>query len=194
MWTDYFNTISFHPLIYISQTNPIWTYCRQQAANFSHCGVGMVAAINANPYSNKSFFDFQQLAVHQNGSGFVDPFGNLTAAPSSWNTSVLPSTGKGTGKDVAANLDAGDSDSTLSASQLKKIYDLAPVALGLVVLAVILLIALLSISIVLLRRTGKSVLPTRNVNPGYQQVPLAMPSSKMNDAGAHDYETPRYSD
>ncbi|KLO20588.1 hypothetical protein SCHPADRAFT_934419 [Schizopora paradoxa] len=178
--------------IKINDTNPIWAYCRQQAANFSHCGVGMVAAINANPYSNKSFFDFQQLAVHQNGSGFVDPFGNLTSAPSS--TAVLPGSGKSAEKDVAANLDAGDSDSTLSASQLKRIYDLAPVALGLIGLALILLTALLSISIVLLRRSGKSAPPTRSVNPEYQQVPLTMPSSKMTDAGSHDYETPRYSD
>lgn len=146
----------------------------------------MVAAINANPYSNKSFFDFQQLAVHQNGSGFVNPFGNLTAVP--------PAAGKGTGKDVAANLGAGDSDTTLDASMLKRIYDLAPVALGLIVLVLVLLVALLSISIVLLRRTGKSVLPTRSLNPNYQQVPLAMPSSKMNEGGSHDYETPRYSD
>jgi len=152
----------------------------------------MVAAINANPYSNKSFSDFQQLAVHQNGSGFVDPFGNLTAAPSSsW---APPAAGKGTGKDVAANLDAGDSDTTLNATMLKKIYDLAPIALGLIVLALVLLVALLSISIVLLRRSGQAIPPTRNVNPSYQQVPLAMPSSKANDAGSHDYDTPRYSD
>ncbi len=73
---------------------------------------------------------------------------------------------------------------------LKRIYDLAPVALGLIVLVLVLLVALLSISIVLLRRTGKSVLPTRSLNPNYQQVPLAMPSSKMNEGGSHDYETP----
>ena len=45
-----------------SQNKPIWGYCRQQGPTFSHCGVGMVFSINADPYSDKSFAAFQQLA------------------------------------------------------------------------------------------------------------------------------------
>ncbi|EJC98344.1 uncharacterized protein FOMMEDRAFT_37181, partial [Fomitiporia mediterranea MF3/22] len=54
--------------ITVNDTSPIWVYCRQQAANFSHCGVGMVFSANANPFSDKSFAAFQQLAVQKNGT------------------------------------------------------------------------------------------------------------------------------
>ncbi|KAI5118564.1 hypothetical protein M0805_005855 [Coniferiporia weirii] len=175
--------------ITVNDTNPIWGYCRQQAANFSHCGVGMVFSINANPFSDKSFAAFQQLAVNKNGSGFVDPFGNLTAPSSS---------GYGSGSSYVQSLDALGSDGANSGSssdQLNKLLNTyAPAALGLLAGAVILLVVLLIISIGLLRRSSKDSAPMRSLAPSYRPVPLTMPSSKMQEDGTHDYEEPRYSD
>jgi hypothetical protein len=48
--------------IIVNDTSPIWFYCSQT----DHCVKGMVGAINANPNSNKSFADFQRLAVTSN--------------------------------------------------------------------------------------------------------------------------------
>ena len=77
---------------------------------------------------------------------------------------------------------------------LKKLSDLAPIALGLLGAAVVLLLAVLAVGITVLRRTPKDVLPTRNIESTYHQVPLGMPSSKLASDGSHEYDQPRYSD
>lgn len=178
----------------INDTKPIWGYCRQQAANFSHCGVGMVFSVNANPYSDKSFDAFQQLAVHQNGSGFVDPFGNLTAPPAS-SSSGDYNYGSGKGSKSAQNL-LGDSSSDSDSDKISTLLSTyAPAALGLLGTTIVLLIALVVISMVLLRRS-KTSNRTNHFMPDtrYQTVPLTVPHFTGMKDGAHEYEEPRYSD
>lgn len=178
--------------IVVNDTNPIWGYCRQQAANFSHCGVGMVFSINAKEGTDKSFEAFQHLAVTKNGSGFVDPFGNLTpaATPAPWSS-------YGGGSKNVENLDAlgsGSGSDNDSANLKKLLDDYAPAVLGLLGGVMALVIALLVVVVMLLRRTRPELAPLRTVVPTYQQVPLTMPSSKMQDDGSHDYDEPRYTD
>ncbi|KAH9971739.1 hypothetical protein BGW80DRAFT_1107822, partial [Lactifluus volemus] len=64
----------FHPVANVSQTlptfsipvkdsKPIWVYCRQGANTpASHCGKGMVFAVNAEANGKKSFANFQAAA------------------------------------------------------------------------------------------------------------------------------------
>lgn len=51
--------------IQINDTTPLWFYCKQA----THCGSGMVFAVNAVEGSSKSFEDFQALAMQLNGTG-----------------------------------------------------------------------------------------------------------------------------
>ena len=189
--------------ITVNDTKPIWVFCQQQAANFSHCGVGMVAAINANPFSDKSFEAFQQLAVNKNGTGFVNRFGNLTAPPAP-NYSGYPDSygyGPSSGKSIQNfNALAGGTDSdSSSADKLAKLADtFAPAALGLLAGAIALLIALIAIGITLLRRsktTGEGQ-HQRHFMPStsYHNLPLTVPHFADMKNGAHEYEEPRYSD
>ncbi len=50
--------------VQVNDTAPIWAYCRQE----SHCGQGMVFAVNANESSPKSFEAFEALARQLNGT------------------------------------------------------------------------------------------------------------------------------
>jgi plastocyanin len=49
----------------VSATTPTWWYCKQKVG--THCGNGMVFAIN--PTAEKSFEAFQSMAIAQNGTG-----------------------------------------------------------------------------------------------------------------------------
>lgn len=176
--------------ITVNDTNPIWGYCRQQAANFSHCGVGMVFSINANPFSDKSFEAFQLNAVHLNGSGFVDPFGNLTAAPAASGGANA----KG-GKDAVnlASSTGSDSDSNSDLSKLLNTY--APATLGLLAAALVLLLAVLGVGITLLRRSSSTAVSSLRGAPRYAQVPLHVPElGEYTGASKEAYEEPRYND
>ncbi|KAF5339652.1 hypothetical protein D9758_015600 [Tetrapyrgos nigripes] len=64
------NTTSGFPSfqITINDTAPIWGYC-QQTQPASHCGAGMVFAINAVETGPNNFSAFQALAIAQNGPG-----------------------------------------------------------------------------------------------------------------------------
>ncbi len=154
----------------------------------------MVFSVNADPDSDKSFADFQNLAVWQNGTGVVQPFGPSAAVSAPSSTPSTYSAGSGS-KDVSSVLKAvsGDSDDS-DASMLKKLNNLAPVVLGLLGAILALLVAVLIVGIVLLRRSPTKgyteILPTRNVSPSYSQVPVTMPSSKMRSDGTHDYNEP----
>ncbi|KAL5501924.1 hypothetical protein ACEPAH_9185 [Sanghuangporus vaninii] len=183
--------------ITVNDTNPIWVFCQQQAANFSHCGVGMVAAINANPFSDKSFAAFQQLAVTKNGTGFVNQFGNLTAPPAPSYTDYPGTYGSSSGKSVQ-NLNAladTDTDSSSADKITTLVNTYAPAALGLLAGAIALLIALIAIGVALLRRIKRNEGP-RHFMPStsYQTVPLTVPHFTEMKDGAHEYEEPRYSD
>jgi plastocyanin len=48
----------------VNDTAPIWVYCRQA----THCGKGMVFAVNSNESSDKNFAAFKALAVTLNGT------------------------------------------------------------------------------------------------------------------------------
>jgi len=51
----------------VNDTAPIWAYCRQTTPA-SHCGAGMVFAINSDESSSRNFTAFQQLAEQLNGT------------------------------------------------------------------------------------------------------------------------------
>jgi plastocyanin len=51
----------------VNDTAPTWAYCRQKTPA-SHCGAGMVFAINSDESSQRSFAAFQQLAEELNGT------------------------------------------------------------------------------------------------------------------------------
>ncbi|TDL16142.1 hypothetical protein BD410DRAFT_731728 [Rickenella mellea] len=196
--------------IIINDTAPVWGYCRQQAANFSHCGVGMVFSINAPTYGDHTFQAFQQLAVHQNGTGIVDQFGNITVATSTTakygDPTPAPGSGSGSGygsgyggsgsgngyagSGSKAEIGAASSNND-SSDNVNKLLGYAPIILGLLGTAIVLLVAVLGVAVTVLIR-GRGA--TRTMNPSYKPVPVAMPSSKVLDDGTHDYDMPRYAD
>jgi len=51
----------------VTDTSPVWAYCRQQAPS-SHCGAGMVFAINSVETSARNFAAFQNVAKALNGT------------------------------------------------------------------------------------------------------------------------------
>jgi len=51
----------------VNDTAPIWAYCRQKVP-VSHCGSGMVFAINSDESGPRNFTAFQELAKNLNGS------------------------------------------------------------------------------------------------------------------------------
>jgi plastocyanin len=53
--------------ITVNDASPIWAYCKQRNP-ISHCGQGMVFAVNTNESSNKSYGAFAALAKQQNGT------------------------------------------------------------------------------------------------------------------------------
>ncbi|OJT09492.1 hypothetical protein TRAPUB_14026 [Trametes pubescens] len=53
----------------VNDTAPIWFYCRQHKPDgSSHCGAGMVFAVNAVENSPRNFTAFQSLAQTLNGT------------------------------------------------------------------------------------------------------------------------------
>ncbi|KAG6842550.1 hypothetical protein C0991_000076 [Blastosporella zonata] len=67
--------------ITVNDTNPIWAYCRQTTPT-SHCGAGMVFAVNPVQTSQRNFTAFQNVAEAINGTAVAE-----TAAPT---TSTTP--------------------------------------------------------------------------------------------------------
>ncbi|KAH9937548.1 uncharacterized protein B0H18DRAFT_1113368 [Fomitopsis serialis] len=69
----------------VNDTSPTWFYCKQHLpTGASHCGMGMVFAINAVADSARSFAAFQQLAIQLNGTGSASASASGTgASPSS---------------------------------------------------------------------------------------------------------------
>lgn len=53
----------------VNDTTPLWFYCKQHSPDgSSHCGAGMVFAVNAVSNSSRSFSAFQALAMQLNGT------------------------------------------------------------------------------------------------------------------------------
>jgi len=51
----------------VTDTSPVWAYCRQKTPE-SHCGQGMVFAINSDETSARNFSAFRNLAMALNGT------------------------------------------------------------------------------------------------------------------------------
>jgi len=68
----------------VNDTAPIWAYCRQKTPS-SHCGAGMVFAVNSDESSQRNFTAFQNLAEQLNGTS------TATASGSSKTSAATPS-------------------------------------------------------------------------------------------------------
>jgi len=62
----------------INDTAPVWAYCRQQSPT-SHCGAGMVFAVNSDESSARNFTAFQNLAEQLNGTALAATASSSTA-------------------------------------------------------------------------------------------------------------------
>lgn len=83
----------------VNETAPLWFYCRQHKPDgSSHCGAGMVFAINPVQSSPRNFSAFQNLAATLNGTNVTG-----AAAPSSPSASA----GSGASAGVATNIALG---------------------------------------------------------------------------------------
>ena len=76
---------------FIKSINPIWVHCEQGAnTNASHCGMGMVASINAN--KQKTFDQFLQNALNVGKQlGVKPPAVAVTDTPESSTHFYFPS-------------------------------------------------------------------------------------------------------
>jgi plastocyanin len=71
----------------VNDTAPIWAYCRQQIPS-SHCGAGMVFAINSVETSARNFTAFQNVAKALNGTSTASSTPSTTSVPQSGASSV----------------------------------------------------------------------------------------------------------
>lgn len=83
----------------VNDTNPLWFYCKQHKPDgSSHCGAGMVFAVNPVQSSARNFSAFQTLAQTLNGTA-----NGSAPAPSGSGSGAAPSqTGAGNGATGAA--------------------------------------------------------------------------------------------
>ncbi|KAL0951022.1 hypothetical protein HGRIS_007763 [Hohenbuehelia grisea] len=70
----------------VNDTAPIWAYCRQKTPT-SHCGAGMVFAVNSDENSPRNFNAFKQVAAQLNGTAAAD------TAPTASGAAPAPSNG-----------------------------------------------------------------------------------------------------
>jgi len=66
----------------VTDTSPVWAYCRQQTPS-SHCGAGMVFAINSVETSPRNFSAFQNVAKAINGTALAAAAPSTTPGASS---------------------------------------------------------------------------------------------------------------
>ncbi|KAK0465176.1 uncharacterized protein EV420DRAFT_1617905 [Desarmillaria tabescens] len=76
----------------VNDTAPIWVYCRQKTP-MSHCGAGMVFAINSDEQSQRNFSAFQSLAKEFNGTAATSSSSSSAAGESQTSTSAPASGG-----------------------------------------------------------------------------------------------------
>jgi len=69
----------------VNDTAPIWVYCRQD----THCGKGMVFAVNSDESSARSFSAFQALAKTINGTAAPSQSGNVSDSAAFVSTTVV---------------------------------------------------------------------------------------------------------
>ncbi|KAG6911862.1 hypothetical protein DXG01_000109 [Tephrocybe rancida] len=90
--------------ITVNDTNPIWAYCRQKLPS-SHCGTGMVFAINPVQNSERNFTAFQNVAKAINGTlaaQSAPPAATSTTTPNGNGASSIRLGGAGFAVAVAA--------------------------------------------------------------------------------------------
>jgi len=90
----------------INDTAPIWAYCKQKLPT-SHCGAGMVFAINSDETGARNFSAFQNVAQAINGTAaaaVVSPSATATTTPSADANSALTVKFGGAGMTAAAAL------------------------------------------------------------------------------------------
>jgi plastocyanin len=81
----------------VNDTTPSWFYCEQTAPS-SHCGAGMVFAVNAVDNTTRNFAAFQSLAEQLNGTGTsasAAPSGSAGTGDNTGAASSLRATGAG---------------------------------------------------------------------------------------------------
>ncbi|KDQ63605.1 hypothetical protein JAAARDRAFT_29626 [Jaapia argillacea MUCL 33604] len=78
----------------VTDTAPVWAYCRQKTPS-SHCGAGMVFAINAVESSPRNFSAFLSLAEQLNGTAAAANAPSSAAAPTSTSKSGAARVGAG---------------------------------------------------------------------------------------------------
>jgi len=71
--------------ITVNDTTPIWAYCGQTNPT-SHCGAGMVFAVNAMDNTTRNFAAFQSLAEQLNGTGSASASGSGAQPSQTGNT------------------------------------------------------------------------------------------------------------
>jgi len=64
----------------VTDTSPVWAYCRQQTPS-SHCGAGMVFAINPVQSSPRNFTAFQNVAEAINGTAVAAVLPSSSSVP-----------------------------------------------------------------------------------------------------------------
>ncbi|KAJ7619161.1 hypothetical protein DFH06DRAFT_1342027 [Mycena polygramma] len=84
----------------VNDTAPIWAYCAQTAPS-SHCGAGMVFAVNAVNSSARNFDAFKSVAEQLNGTGSASASGAAPSQSGSGNTGVSLRVGGGASAAVA---------------------------------------------------------------------------------------------
>lgn len=78
----------------VNTTDPLWFYCRQHAPDgSSHCGAGMVFAVNPVQTSARNFTAFANLAAALNGTNATStPAASASASGSAASTSATDTT------------------------------------------------------------------------------------------------------
>jgi plastocyanin len=74
----------------VNDTTPIWAYCRQLLPK-SHCGAGMVFAVNSVDNSPRNFTAFQQVAEALNGTSAPSTGSNTTGPNNPTDSGVVTS-------------------------------------------------------------------------------------------------------
>ncbi|KZS86634.1 hypothetical protein SISNIDRAFT_542813 [Sistotremastrum niveocremeum HHB9708] len=176
--------------IRVNDTKPIWGYCRQVASPKTHCESGMVFAINApsDPAPN-TFTAYQKLALAstiQDNTAIPLSLLNVTTT-ALWASSSTPAN-----KNFAVL--GSSSDGSDEEGGLTNVLHLLSALLGLVGFLVAFVVVAAAVGIFLLIKTRKSRSRkgSRMVDASYR--PVALPKSKMNEDGTHDYDAPLYAD
>ncbi|OCL05661.1 hypothetical protein AOQ84DRAFT_93722 [Glonium stellatum] len=88
----------------VSASGPLWFYCKQKVG--THCGKGMVFAINAPTTGAKTFSAYKQLAIAQNGTA-LSTAGIVATAASAVASTVTIAAGSASANAASATVAVG---------------------------------------------------------------------------------------